>query len=197
MTTTPMWSLRYDPVEHRYWLEDRELISVTTALKEARFLDDRWFSDEASERGTYVHQACDLLDDDNLASYLPQVNGYIAAYQKFLHEAQPDWRLREHQVCDATLGYAGTLDRAGYLNGRWVLVDIKTGGPAPWHGLQLAAYGRLTPSPDTGARPARFDLYLTERGTYALIPQTDRTDEAEFFHALGTAQFRRRHGFCA
>jgi len=194
MTTTHASSLRMD-ADHRYWLNDRELISVTTALKEAGMVDTAWFSLDAAERGTYVHQACDLLDDDNLGSYLPTVNGYVDAYRQFQQDLNPAWMQRERAVCDAVLGYAGTLDRAGYLRGRWSLLDIKTGPPAPWHGLQLAAYARLALSPD-GLKPDRFDLYLTKHGTYRLVKQDARTDEGEFLAALTVAKYRRRHGLC-
>lgn len=191
MLTIPT-ALRLDP-EHRYWLGDRELISVTTALKEAGLVDMAWFSTEAAERGTYVHQACDLVDEQDLGIVEPSCAGYVSAYEKFLADAKPRWEHVEHRICDPVAGYAGTLDRAGALNRRWTVLDIKTGPPAPWHGLQLAAYARLMLQ--LGLKPLRFDLYLTASGTYHLEPQTNRADEGLFFAALSIAQFRRTHGY--
>lgn len=195
MTTSlssPAPSLRFEAADHRYWLGDRELLSVTTILKAAGLMESSQFTMAAADRGTYVHQACDLVDDDDLGAIDPACAGYVAAYQRFLAEARPEWAHREHAVCDPTLGYAGTLDRAGTLNGRWTVLDIKTGSPAPWHGVQLAAYGRLVPR--DGLKPDRFDLYLRADGTYQLWPQTGRNDDAIFLAALLVAQFRRTHG---
>lgn len=193
MTTAIPAPLRLD-ADHRYWLQDRELISVTTALKEAGLIDTAFFTEAASERGTYVHAACDLIDEDDLGAVEPSCSGYVAAYDRFKTEAKPDWHQRERAVCDPAHGYAGTLDRAGVLNHKWIVLDIKTGGPMPWHGLQLAAYARLALSRE-GLKPARFDLYLRDNGTYKLEPQTSRTDETVFFAALAVAQFRRTHGY--
>lgn len=193
MTTTATSTLRLD-AEHRYWLEDRELISVTTALKEAGLIDTAFFTEDAADRGTYVHAACDLVDDDDLGDVEPSCAGYVAAYQRFRAEAQPAWYQRERAVCDPSHGYAGTLDRAGVLSHKWIVLDIKTGGPMPWHGLQLAAYARLAISSE-GLKPARFDLYLSANGTYKLEQQVNRSDEGLFFAALVVAQFRRLHGY--
>ncbi len=183
-------SLRLD-AEHKYWLGEKELISVTTALKEAGLIDTTWFTPEAAERGTAVHLACEQMDLGTL-NYRPISSehlGFLDAYARFFAEAKPVWSTVEEQVCDATVGYAGTLDRSGLLNGVWTVLDIKTGPPAPWHGLQLAAYARIL-----GRRPQRFDLYLAADGTYRLEPQRTRTDEANFLAALAVAQFRRQHG---
>lgn len=193
MTTTALSALRLDG-DHRYWLDGRELISVTTALKEAGLIDTAFLTEDAAERGTYVHQACDLVDEDDLGFVEPACAGYVEAYQRFRADAKPVWSQREQAVCDPLQGYAGTLDRAGILNHKWIVLDIKTGGPMPWHGLQLAAYARLAISRE-GLKPARFDLYLSSDGTYKLDPQTNRSDESLFFAALAVAQFRRTHGY--
>jgi hypothetical protein len=52
--------------------------------------------------------------------------------------------MNEQNYVSAELGYAGTIDRVMQVDGRLLLVDIKTSGsvwPAYW--LQLAAYRRL------------------------------------------------------
>lgn len=189
-------SLRFEPTDHTYWLGNRQLISVTTALKEAGLIDTTWFSDAAAERGTYVHAACDLLDDGNLGECLPEHAGYVAAYQQFLDDIEPQWHQREQMVYDEVRGYAGKLDRAGYINDQWTVVDIKTGPKSPWHGLQLAAYARLALSPDRNVKPWRRALYLTKHGQYALEPYTNsRTEEGIFLAALTVAQFRRANGY--
>ena len=193
MTLAPASPLRLD-ADHRYWLQDRELISVTTALKEAGLIDTAFFTEDAADRGTYVHAACELVDRDELGDVDQACAGYIAAYQQFVADAKPVWDLTEEGVCDPVRGYAGTFDRSCILQDQWIVLDIKTGPPAPWHGAQLAAYARLIPNGD-GLKPRRFDLYVRADRTYRLEPQTDRADESLFFAALQIAQFRRTHGY--
>lgn len=181
---------------HRYWFGQRELVSVTAALKAAGLVNDDWFTEEATLRGTYVHEACAMVDDDTLemSSLDQRVIPYVAAYDCFLRDMKPEWAYVEHRVCDANRGYAGTLDRLGFLQGKWALVDLKSGGHQAWHGPQTAAYARLVPHA-TGIKPTRFGLYLRADGTYRLEPFTDRNDESVFFAALQIAQFRRLHGY--
>ena len=193
--TTSDAALTFDAVAHRYWMGDRELLSVTGALTDAGVIDAEWFTDDAAQRGTYIHKACALMDDGQLGAVDPTYAPYVAAYETFLRDVKPEWAYIEHRVCDPVRGYAGTLDRLGFLQGQWAIVDLKSGGPAPWHRVQLAAYARLMPHA-TGIKPARFGLYLRKDGTYRLEPFTDRTDEATFFAALTIAAFRRRHGLC-
>jgi len=178
---------------HRYWLGDRELQGVTAALKAADLIETEYFTEAAMRRGTYVHAACCLIDDGTFGSADPALAGYVAAYECFLREAQPDLAFIEHRVCDPTLGYAGTLDRLGFLNGKWALIDLKTGGAAAWHALQTAAYARLMPHA-TGLKPDRYGLYLRTDATYRLEPFADRTDEAVFLAALRVAQWKGMHG---
>lgn len=179
---------------HRYWLHGRELTGVTAALKAAGLIDSEWFTEAAQLRGTYVHEACTLVDDEQLGSVDPIIAGYVAAYETFLRDAKPEWGFVEHRVCDATLGYAGTLDRLGFLNGKWALVDLKSGAEVAWHRLQTAAYARLMPHA-SGLKPDRYGLYLRGDGTYRLLPHTDRADESTFLAALRIAQFRTTHGY--
>lgn len=185
--------LRLDAL-HRYWIGERELIGVTAALHLAGLVDADWFTDAAKLRGTYVHEACCMTDDGDLGFVDPAYAPYVAAYDCFLRDVQPQWAYIEHKVHDPARGYAGTLDRIGFVQNKWALIDIKTGGDQPWHGPQTAAYARLMPH-GSGLKPDRFGLYLRRDGTYRLVPFTERTDESAFFAALTIAQFRSLHGY--
>jgi hypothetical protein len=181
--------------EHRYYLGDRELPSVTAILKEVGLVDDRWFTEESRTRGTYVHLACALIDDDELSteSLDPALGPYVQAYQHFLDLTKPEWVYVEHRVADPVLGYAGTLDRAGtfLLNGHKTLVDIKSGAVPPTVGPQTAAYRRCLPEPHTWKRAA---LQLKPDGSFAIHELTDRRDEAVFLAALAIVNFKREQG---
>lgn len=194
MTVNYATDLRFLQDTHQYFVGGTELISVTTALKHANLIDDDWFTETARLRGRYVHEACELVDDENLGEVDPLIAPYVAAYECFLRDVKPQWAYVEYRVHDPHRGYAGTLDRCGFLNGKWVILDIKTGGEHPWHGPQTAGYARLMPH-SSGLKPDRYALYLRHDGSYRLKPLVARTDESTFFAALAIAQFRRAHGY--
>jgi hypothetical protein len=186
--------LRFDEAEHRYYLGNRELPSVTGILKAAGLVDDRFYTEESRLRGTYVHTACCLLDEDDLEieSLDEVLRPYVEAYAAFKSVARPTWQFVEHRVCDDVHGYAGTLDRAGIVNGKPLLIDIKTGTVPPWVALQTAAYRRCLPGGHTYRRAA---LHLKADATFNLIELPDRHDEAVFLGALGVVQWKQRMGW--
>lgn len=174
--------LTFDPVQHTYCIDGRPVPSVTQVLKDVGLIDTSWFTEEARLRGTYVHLATQYLDEGDLAdeSVNPLYRGYVQAYQRFLDTALPAWDRIEHRVCDPVLGYAGTFDRVGVLQGRRWLVDIKT-GEFSTAGLQTAAYRRCLPEP-YGVR--RAALQLRADGTFGFHELNDRRDESRFLAAL-------------
>lgn len=187
--------LRFLADSHQYWLGGRQLPSVTAILTAVGAIDSDWYTDASKRRGTWVHEATALLDRGELDADEAQVRTpeywpYVAAYQAFLKDAQPDICDVECRVHDDLYGYAGTLDRTLFLNGRWSLLDLKTGSPARWHRLQTAAYARLRLN--DGRTPDRYVLYLKPDGTYRLSePCTDRQDEAIFLSAVTWAAWTR------
>jgi hypothetical protein len=188
--------LVFEPAEHRYFLRGQELISVTQTLKIAGLVEDRFYTEEARQRGVYVHQACQLLDEGDLdwQGLDPVLRPYVEAYQDFLRVARPLWVFIEHRVYDEVRGYAGTLDRAGLVFGRTepLIIDIKTGSLPPFVGPQTAAYRRCLPESHTWRRAA---LHLRSDGSFSLVPLDDRHDESVFLAALTVAQWKRRAGW--
>jgi hypothetical protein len=139
--------------------------SVTTILeaypKDAAFYqwlknngqDSDELRDKAAERGTAVHtmtEAYDngsevsLLNDDGRPGWKLGEWAMFERYVEFSQRFSPVIKMNEQNYVSAELGYAGTIDRVMFVDGRFLLVDIKTSGsvwPAYW--LQLAAYRRL------------------------------------------------------
>ena len=186
-------TLVFNPIAHRYSIGTRELISVTQALTEAGLIDTRWFNDEAALRGSYVHQAILLhvegdLADDQLD---PVLQPYFAAYQRFLTESGFVVTACETRLYDDIVGYAGTVDLVGTLNGRSAVIDIKTGHCPSWVSLQLAGYARLLSKQYPGIQ--RYALNLQADVTYRLHRFTDRHDEQVFLAAVAVTQWRRTH----
>ena len=166
-----MPDFRFDPKAHRYFWGDEELVSVTRVLEAMRISDNSWIKQEYRDRGTAVHDICDLIDQDTAGrdcatsealieasqwepgTTTPELVGYGMAYAAFRVATKFFPLLIEERVYSASLRLAGTLDRFGvWANGGGaeakVLVDIKSGIPALSARIQTALY-----------------QYLLERGT--------------------------------
>lgn len=194
-------TLVFDPVTHCYsdYLGVR-LVSVTQAIKEAGLMGDTSFwTDEARNRGTAVHQMVEFFDQGDLdeEGLDPALVPYLDAYKWFQHDHQPTWSHIEQRRCDVVLRYAGTVDRAGTLatTKHAVVVDVKSGTPAPWHGVQLSAYRRLLAAELPPPIVIRYALYLSADGTYRLdaLPLNDQQDWAVFQAALVVATWKRSY----
>ena len=99
--------------EHKYFVDGKERISVTSCLPYNYYKD----SEEAKLRGQYVHDMVYLynlgtLDEDVLD---PQLIPYLDAYKRFRQESK---------------------DIQG-------VIDVKSGSPNPCVKLQIAAYVEL------------------------------------------------------
>ena len=91
----------------------------------------------------------------------------------------PTWTSIEQPYYNPELDLAGTPDRIGTMAGRDVVLDLKSGPPASWHGIQLAAYDLLVP---LSHRRRRIGLYLNASGEIARMQ--DYRDSADYVNAL-------------
>ncbi len=159
---------------------------VSEILKADGQIEDRFFREVDSERGRRVHLLTQYydqgtLDETNLAE---QWKPYLKAYKDFHRFNRPDWDIDgiEHEFYNERYNFCGTLDRKGTIEylGRRVrcVLDIKSGVPAPWHGVQLAGYSL----PDFGV--LRLGLYLRPTGKHELKTYTSQNDYALFIKAL-------------
>ena len=187
--------LTFDPQQHRYWLGTRELPSVTTILRITGLVDPTWFTDGSRVRGTSLHRATEAIDrGESVDALSPTLAPYLDAYGAFLSDAHPVWQGIEAPVVDRALGYAGTLDRWGTLQGDAVVVDLKTGTVPGWAPLQLVAYARVALGDTPARRRRRLVIQLLPTGRYTLrdYPLVNfGRDERVFLAALTVAQWQR------
>lgn len=155
----------------------------------------------ASRRGTLVHLATQLLDEDDLDEDTldPALRPYLDAYRRFLEDARPEWSGIEMRVHHSDFGYCGTLDRCGVLHGLKgapeSVVDIKAVAKvSPATGVQTAAYDAALPQDRRRKKRHRYALQLKQDGTYRLHPFTERTDFDVFVSCLNLFAFKTRHG---
>ena len=188
-------TIRFDPITHRYWTGVRELVSVTTVLRDAGLVDPTWYTEASRARGTALHRATAALDRGApLAIVDLALEPYVAAYAAFRHDARPVWHGIDDSVADVRLGYAGTRDRWGTLHGDAAVVDLTTGPVPPWAPLQLVGYARLDLDDHRGLRRRRLvvQLLLTGRYTVREYPLVNfGRDERVFLAALAVAQWKR------
>ena len=155
--------------DHSYWLGEKRLPSVTQLMKP--LFDFEWINKEVLERksaiGSAVHKATEIFDlglqfESDLH---PLVQPYFEAYQKFTDEIKPTWQGIEERVHNKSLGYAGTLDRFGVIQGEESLLDIKCVATVSAGAfVQCSAYAEARGNPNA----KRFALQLKPDGKFEL-----------------------------
>lgn len=160
---------------------------VTEIIQAAGLMSTAWFNDHVRDLGTAVHAACHYYDEGDLdeASVDPEVAPYLEQYKRYLSETGAVVHEAEIEVVHNTLQYVGHLDRILSFNDTTFIVDIKTGGPAEWHGVQTEAYRQAL----TANRYVRAGLYLSPTG-YKFKEHLRIEDWGDFKAALHV--FRRR-----
>jgi len=149
-------TIDFDPETHTYAIDSRPVPSVTRLLEDEGCYYNPFAMDHHRNRGTLVHQICDLIDGrpweassvENLiaqsqwdpAGTDPILVPYGMAYADFLVKTQFHAALSEKVVGSAMFGYAGKLDKHGYVGAESWLVDVKSGKPGPSAKLQTALY---------------------------------------------------------
>jgi hypothetical protein len=164
---------------HRYWLGDRELDGCTNTLAAVGLIDRARYSDEARERGSYVHEVihADLEGDLAEEQVITERFGYLTAARAYLREQEIQVLAFECPIADPVRGIGGKPDVIGMRRGRYVIPDWKTGGRERWHGFQSAWYEHLARVNDlVSGLVDREAVYLNSDGTYDRHPFKDRND---------------------
>jgi hypothetical protein len=182
---------------HRYWLDGRELDGCTTTLKAVGLIDTAHYTEEARQRGSYVHEMIEMDLEGDLAeeSVDPALFGYLLAARAYLHESAIEILATERALADPVRGIAGKPDLFGRRRVQHVLVDWKTGGREYWHQIQTSWYehlGRVNGL--VFGLCDRETVYLRDDGTYTRQVSTDRQDWQIAQAAILIMQARRAHG---
>lgn len=188
-----MNGLVFDAERHAYILDGRVIPSVTQILTAEGIIDGQWYTEDGRRRGGHVHLALRYLDEGRLDedSVTDEVRPYLEAWGRFLSETGfICLQIERPFVCEA-LGYAGTPDRVGWMDGGKILsvIDIKTGSPEPWHALQTAAY-----AVGIGKRMAkRWSVYLRNDGNYRLVQYQDIDDINAWIGLVSIRNWKQKH----
>jgi len=192
-------ALKFDPAllsfseeGHVYTYDGKPLVSVTEALRRAGMIDATWFTPESRERGRLVHQAVHYVNEAALDwdSVDPRIEGYVRAHERFLKESGLEVIAAELRVAHPLYFFGGTLDLIGWLNGRLMLIDDKTGHPQAWASLQTAGYALCIDEKNIDRRT----LWLQEDGRYMLSSAyRDVGDFKVFQAAVACAAWQRNN----
>jgi hypothetical protein len=162
-------ALTFDAAQHRYFLGNRELPSVTQSLKYVGLIDYSHIPgpilERAAERGKRVHLALEYFDNDSLVadSCSEEIAGHVRAYERFKADSGFVPGVIERRRHHPVIGYAGTPDRIGMIGKHPVVLDLKSGMVLDGHACQLAGYAHLFPNP---RRFRRIALQTFATGKY-------------------------------
>lgn len=169
-----MGGLEFKEETHQYFYNGLEVPSVTQIISASNVgaLDNIPTSilDNASERGTAVHQAIEFYNKYQFSNISDDYKGYFEAYKKW-REQRAEYEVKiksELQVYHKILNYAGTIDMLiTNTKNKNILVDIKTTNELnmKYVSLQLSAYKEALHSQGIEVE-GMYVLWLKNDGTY-------------------------------
>lgn len=191
-------ALSFDPDLHIYRTGGVVLPSVTQVL--AEMYDFKFVKPEvlkaAGEFGTAVHLVCELFDKNDLeySSLDTALLPYLTAWKRFLSETSASVLEIERRYHHKAMGFAGTIDRLLEIDGKKVLVDIKTvSSLSPVVGIQLGAYERLILDNTEYTGLSRAAVQLCANGTYKYRMYADPMDWAAFASLICLKNWRLKN----
>lgn len=161
---------------HRYEVDGVPLASVSEVL---RFLsreeyDDinQYKLDNAADRGTAAHKACEVLYKYKQVECTSEVEPYVMAFLTFLKDHKCEFTDIEYPLADADIGVAGTPDYCGTVDGVEAIVDVKAQSAIKKTLVkaQLSGYRHLRIKNGKPEPKALYCLQLMNTGKYRLYP---------------------------
>lgn len=191
--------IEFDEASHTYTLGGVVMPSVTQVLAPLSDFSKvpRHVLERARQRGTAVHRACELylLGDLDETSLDEEIAPYYYQFRRFLRESGFRPAKSELRVWSGRYGYAGTLDLAGELGKKQVLIDLKTPIQMPRStGPQTAAYEaayREIEDINPRKRIHRYGLKLRPE-KYDLVPFTNDDDMGVFLALLTVHRWKEK-----
>lgn len=173
---------RFDASDHTYYALDtgEELPHITGMLEAAGLIDDRWYTEESSERGRHVH---DLTAEFDLGAIDPKsctsrFKGYLQAWATVSGILRFDWTYVEEPRVHPFYRYGGRPDRVGRIGQAHGVGEVKSGDPAKSHAIQTAIQCILVA--DELGLPApslvRYAVYVKADGSYKVMQHDNRRD---------------------
>lgn len=109
------------------FVEDQDRDGAIKWLRDQRFAS----TGAASARGTDVHTAAEQYALGQAPDVDPAIEPYVEQYRRFLSDFAPEFLMAEAPVYNLTYRYAGTLDGIAVIDGKAVVLDVKTTAHGP------------------------------------------------------------------
>ncbi len=201
-----MGKLLFDADTHEYSVDGVVIPSVTQVLEAVGVSDYSMITkadrDYYFTRGTYVHKAMELLLKDQLDwdTVDESIIGYVRAGEKFVHDTGFTADYIEESLHHEQYRYAGTLDVAGLLGNRKVILDWKTGAVQEHVKYQIGGYCELLRRKTNKFYNIGYGVELKANGIYKMSEEYDnyRTGQ-EFLSFVATyhsQKIRIKDGQC-
>lgn len=180
---------RFDAAAHEYTLANgRPLPHITGMLKRAGLIDDRWFTEESSERGRLVHS---LTADYDLGALEPEGcvsrhRGYLLAHAAAMKILRPDVLEVEVPRVHPAFLFGGRIDRVFRIARQLTIYEIKSGVFEKSHQIQTALQAILA-SAEYALPPeawTRMCAYYTSKGRFKIEQHDKRADFDEAYRVI-------------
>jgi len=173
---------RFNAAQHEYVELGTGVLfpHITGLLHAGGLVDDTWYTEESSERGTAVHRLTADFDLGALdvESCITRHRAYLLAYVAAVSILRPEILEVELPRVHPVHRYAGRPDREVRIDKRAGVLEIKTAVPASSHQVQTALQAILVA--DKYDLPpemfGRWCLYLKPSGKFMLLEHDQRAD---------------------
>lgn len=180
----PTIPFRFNDETHEYLSVDTGEVfpHITGMLEATGWIDDRWYTEESSDRGTAVHQltadydlgALRVTHDEPRTTF----RGYLLAHVKAVSIARPRWLAIEEPLVHPVFRFGGRLDRDCVVYGLRSTWEIKSGVPTRSHQVQTALQaimlGHFAGLPPESI--GRFCEYVRDKGKFKVERHVERRD---------------------
>lgn len=182
MESAPIF--RFDATNHEYIdLETGNVFPHITGMLEAcGYINDLWYTEESSERGTIVHRLTadyDLGAIEDPASVESGYKAYLLAHVKAMRILRPTVLAVEEPLVHPRLKFGGRPDRRVIVNRVKGILEVKTTAKAERsHAIQTALQAILVEREFDLPAPmlTRLCLYLKRDGKFKIEEHRDDQD---------------------
>jgi hypothetical protein len=146
---------------------------VTRFLSREAYEDiNQYKLDNAADRGTAVHTACEVLYKYRKVECTPDIEPYVMAFVQFQKDHKCEFTDIEKPLADVENGVAGTPDFCGTVDGEEAIIDMKAQSAIKKTLVkaQLNAYRDLRIKNGKPEPKRLYCLQLMNDGKYRLYP---------------------------
>ena len=198
---TPATGLTFDERTHTYRWDGEWMFSVSKVLRDSGLAPDFAGIDpvvleKARNRGIAVHALTEAIDGGEYPEIPTELAGYVEGYRLFKRESGFELIAAELMVGHKKYGFAGRLDRLGWIGDQRTIADLKCVAMVAHQStsLQLGAYaGGYEYLHPTQSVQQLMAVQLRPNGTYTIHLYSPSECWRVFLAALEVAKWRRAH----